>query len=218
MAETPYRWYWAWRGWRASTWAFLLWSALCWPSIVSTARSDELFAEQVAFVLVVAYLVGVGAVLATRAFSKPKPRRISVLAKALPFVAAAALALLLLNQLVASTTGGPSGVESAVESEWHGDSYPLWFSIGGGDPVTVGTNQESADEVTCAETGATVGGSQVHQCTIAYCDYDETVGVCYPATATACAALVSGRLVLVSRKLSLGPPGLRAELDRKALC
>jgi len=230
LAQQQHPWYWAWRSWRASTWTLLLWSALLWPTIVSIYTSDELFSGELAFLVVLVWLVGVGVVFGARALAdRAASRRRTAepldassegsMRKAFPFIAAAALAGLLLLPLVTAWTGGPTEVESAVKSEWEGRTFPVEFGIGLGESETIGTGVEIAKEVECEETEATVNGARVHRCTIAYCDHDTASFLdCPDTTLPACAALVSGRLVMVSETKSVGPPELHEELLRTSQC
>jgi hypothetical protein len=84
--------------------------------------------------------------------------------------------------------------------------------------MIVGSDRESAEEVSCAETDATVDGAPIHECTIAYCDYVDPFGLCREAKTSACAALVDGQPVLISKNVTVGPVELRDELTRSARC
>jgi hypothetical protein len=92
--------------------------------------------------------------------------------KVLPFitfVAAAALAALFLYPSVVAVVDNPPKIETAVKSEWFGGPYP--FGIGNGQSAP-----ETAEEVRCEQTDATVGGARAYECTIVYDDYNETDG------------------------------------------
>ena len=66
-----YPWYWAWRGWRASTWLFLLWSALVWPQVATMLRDQDewLFARETAAVFIIFWFLGVVFIGMARAFA-----------------------------------------------------------------------------------------------------------------------------------------------------
>ena len=105
-----YPWYWAWHGWRASTWIFLLWSALVWPQVATFLRDDGWLSHDLATAFVIFWILGVWFIVMARALASlaraerpPKPERSSlgnVVRGAAPFVAVALLGVLLAGPYV----------------------------------------------------------------------------------------------------------------------
>jgi hypothetical protein len=232
MRTPEHPWYWSWRGWRASTWLFLYWSAVLWPAIVATAASDEVLAGIGAAFLIGLWAAGggllaLGRFLAGRirarigAADGPRGGRpVAVARKALPFVAALFLLYLVAASLLAAENARPSEVESAVEREWKGRqlTVPIGFGIGGSEPETA-TAPVTAEDVSCDGTGAELHGAAVHACTIVHCDVDRaSMFGCGDTTSPACAALVGDELMLVSGTWSAGPSRLREQILRVPEC
>jgi hypothetical protein len=105
---TRYPWYWAWRGWRASTWIFLLWSSLMWRQIVPLLQDDDGWLSRdlatgfVIFWLLGVWFVGMARLLATAdgvpRRPEPDPRSVSGALRAVaPFAAAVLLAFILVG-------------------------------------------------------------------------------------------------------------------------
>lgn len=145
---------------------------------------------------------------------EPQPSRVR---EALPFIAAILLAALVIGQIAPVWLSRPDALETAVAGQWQGQSYTVTlFAVGGGDPATVDAT-DVADSVSCNEIDATASGESVHVCQISHCDVGRASFLDCPATTSpACAALVDGRLVLVSRSWSTGSASLRAEMTRAA--
>jgi hypothetical protein len=105
---TRFPWYWAWRGWRASTWIFLLWSALMWPRIAMLLRDDAWLSHDLAAGFVIFWVLGVWFIVMARAFAslgrarqypEAAGRSVGAIARAAaPFAALIALAGILAAQ------------------------------------------------------------------------------------------------------------------------
>ncbi|MET1009202.1 MAG: hypothetical protein ABWY96_03995 [Gaiellaceae bacterium] len=232
MTPSPRPWYWSWRDWRLSIWAFLFWAALLWPGIVSTLESDELFAGELAAFLIAVWLLG-SAVIAVAEHiadrhrkahpsapdedAPPRSRAGTIVRETLPFVAVVLLAAIIVSAIASALPSRPATLETAVAEEWQGESYTVsLFTVGGGDPVTAEAT-EQADAVSCEEIDASVGGEPVHVCEIVHCDVGRVGFMSCPETASpACAALVGGSLVLVSRTWNAGSQSLRSEMVKAA--
>jgi len=108
MNGTAYPWYWAWRGWRASTWTFLLWSAVMWPRIAMLLRDERWLSHDLATAFIIFWVLGVWFIVMARAFaSLERPRQYpeaagrsagAVVRAAAPFAALVALAGILVAQ------------------------------------------------------------------------------------------------------------------------
>lgn len=104
-----YPWYWAWRGWRASTWTFLLWSALLWRQIIPLLQDGDeglLSSHDLAAGFILFWLLGVWFIVMARMLAStgraPRPRHGggpagAILRAAAPFAAVALLAVILVG-------------------------------------------------------------------------------------------------------------------------
>ena len=232
MRSVDLPWYWSWRGWRASTWLLLYWSAVMWPAIVSTAAGDELLSGVGVAVGIGAWAVGVGLIalgrfLAGRIGARVEPAECSrggrpgaAVRTSLPFAAALVLLYLVALPLVAAWNAGPSDVEAALERQWQGRqlTVPIGFGVGSSEPETA-TAPVRAENVSCEETSASVEGATVYSCTIVHCDVDRASFFdCPETTSPACAALAGSELVVISGTSSTGSSRLREQLSRVPEC
>ena len=232
MTSSPRPWYWAWRDWGLAIWAFLFWTALLWSAIVSAFASDELFADEMAAFLVVVWLIGSAVIavavhLAGRhrkahlrtldADATPHSRTRAIVREMLPFVAATLLFAIVISAIASALPSRPDALETAVAQEWQGESYTVsLFAVGGGDPATAEAT-DRADTVSCEEIDASVRGEPVHVCQIVHCDVGRASFIdCPETTSAACAALVAGSLLLVSRTWNAGSRSLRSEMVKAA--